>query len=250
MEPASPPFDAAQAAPAARLLDLARQSTARISKIELDGKTYWVKRREKLGLRMRLQKGDAAAAFERERAAYRQLSRAGLPVPPLVAEDSDLFVIPDCGSNLARILRRQSGTLQERVAIFDKAARALAEFHRAGFSHGRPSLKDILWDGERIRLIDFERFAPDRKTTAHFAEDVLIIVFNALSVSVQHCAEIDQIAESYRGAGDAEVWRLAKMRARRMRWMNWLTKPIQWRGPGKASEFKALPLTLDYFRRR
>lgn len=248
MESASPPFDPAQTTPAARLLDLARKSAARISKIELDGRTYWVKRREKLGLRMRLQKGDAAAAFDRERAAYRQLERAGLPVPPIVAEDGDLFVVPDCGSNLARILRRQSGSLQERMAIFDKAARALAAFHGAGFSHGRPSLKDILWDGQTIRFIDFERFALDRKTTAHFAEDALIMVFNALSVSVRQCPEIDQIAESYLDAGDAEVWRLTKTRARRLRWMNWLSKPIQWRGPGKANEFKAIPLTLDYFR--
>jgi len=196
---------------------------------------------------MRLQKGDTIHAFQRELDAYQILADAGLPVPPIVAKRDDLFVIPDCGKNLGRILAHQAGRPEERLQIFDRAARGLAQFHRAGFSHGRPSLKDVLWDGTQIRFIDFERFAPDRTEPGHFAEDVVIMIFNALSVSGQRCAEVDQLVESYRDAGTDEVWELARRRALRMRWLNWITKPIQWRRAGKAKEFKAIPLTLETF---
>ncbi len=77
-----------------RLTQKAQACTARVSKLEHQGQFYWVKREEKLSLRLRLQKGASASAFERERAALHQLAKLRAPVPAIVAEGPDFFVHP------------------------------------------------------------------------------------------------------------------------------------------------------------
>ena len=231
----------------AELRRLAEASTGRVARLELGGQTYWVKRREDLSLRMRLQKGDAAQAFEAERDAYRALARIGAPVPEIVAEGDGYFVTPDCGEMVSKILAEQSGTLESRLKLFETVAVGLWAFHEKGVSHGRPSLKDICWDGARVRFLDFERYGEKRNTERGHAEDLVMIVFNALAIAQKPCPEVDHLIETYRSLAPDAYWERARALCKRMRWMDWATKPIQMRREGRAKEFKAIPLTLKAF---
>ncbi|WP_226779170.1 hypothetical protein [Oceaniglobus trochenteri] len=215
----------------------------RVQHIIHDGKTIWLKRRERLGPVRRLQKGDSARAFEAERAALHEWAALGAPAPRILAEGPEFFAMADSGRPLHTLMTDDAAHLP----AFRAAARALADLHRRGLSHGRPSLKDICWDGEKITFLDLERYAPRRNTPKGHAMDLVMFVFNGLTVGRGMTPEMAAAIETYRAEDPAHVWEAARAWCHRMRWIDWLTKPIQMRGPGKAKEFKAIPLTLATF---
>jgi len=229
------------------LLERAAGTTRRIERIEHQGQFVWVKREEKLSLRMRLQKGSGASAFERERAALHRLMELDVPAPPILAEGPDFFVIPDSGISLEAMVRRDLGADGERGVAFAEAARALARFHALGVSHGHPRLKDICWKDGRITFIDFERFSDRLNTSSGHARDVATFVFSAIAEAGRATPELDLAREAYRAADPGGIWDGARHLVRRLRFMEWLTWPLQYRKAGKAREFKAIPLTLQYF---
>ena len=233
--------------PYTRLLERAARTTGRIERLEHQGQFVWVKREEKLSLRMRLQKGPGASAFERERAALHRLEDLGAATPPILAEGPDFFVTPDSGVSLEIMVRKDIGADGERRAAFTEAARALAALHTNGLSHGHPRLKDICWKDGRITFIDFERFSDRLNNPADHARDVATFVFSAIAEAGRPTPELDLARAAYRSADPDGIWEGARDLVRRLRFLDWLTRPLQLRRAGKAREFKPIPLTLRYF---
>ncbi len=230
---------------ARRAAEVLAQHPARVQRLEVAGQFYWVKAEERLTLRMRVQKGSASRAFEAERTAARSLAAAGAPVPPVVAEGPDFFVTPDSGRPLAALLRDPAFAPGTRLPAFAAAAEGLAQFHRGGLSHGRPSIRDICWDGSRATFIDFERYAARRNTVAGHAQDLMILIFSSFAATGRPCAETDMLIETYRRADPGGIWQAAERLAHRLRWTGPLSWPI--RRFTSAREFRAIPLTLSAF---
>ncbi len=219
-------------------------SDARIAQLNHRGQFIWVKQPERYGRAvLRLQKGDPQKAFERERAALHQLGDIGVPVPEIVAEGPEYFAISDCGSSLNLVLSEANLPMDERTHIFGRAGVALADLHMRGLSHGRPSLRDICWNGSRISFIDFERFDWKRPAPKGPAQDVVMLLLNAFSMTLERRPEIDAVIAGYRENDTQNVWAEAQRLGRRLRWVNWLTRPVQMKRRG-AREFKAIPLTF------
>jgi len=189
----------------------------RIARIEAGGAAYWLKRAERPNLLWRLRKGDGRRAFEADRAALKRLAGADLPVPAIVAEGPDHFVLPDLGRPLAAMLRFSLGSAGERLAACTAAGAALAALHRAGFSHGRPSLRDMIWDGAGVWLIDFERFRDDRNCPAGFAEDLLLAVHSMIAYAGDAGPALGAFIAAYRAQAPDAVWEQVRRRARRLR---------------------------------
>lgn len=224
----------------------AQEAGPRIERMEADGQVFWIKRPEKLNLRYRLQKGDPRKAFDRERRAFADLIKAGAPVPSVTAEGPDYIVLPDCGLNL-RILLAQEPLESRRDDMLFNAIRTLAAFHKLGFAHGRPSPKDMCLVDDQILLLDFERYRRRNNTAKGQSRDLIIFAFNVAAHSPQMRAVLPEMLAIYRERSAAENWHLAQQLCRRMRWMDWATKPIQMRPGNKAQEFKVIPLILDLF---
>ncbi len=219
----------------------------RVSRFEHDGQIIWIKRQEKLSLRMRLQKGNAQTAFKAERTALHTLQTAGIPVPDILAEGPDFIATADSGPSLQYLLMAQSGTPSERAKAFKAAGEQLATMHAAHLSHGRPSIKDICWKNDHITFLDFERFHAKRNTPKGHMQDLIMLVFSAYAVTGRDCPEITGAIEGYRANDPDHIWERAARWCHKMRWVDFVTKPIQWRRAGKAREFKAIPLTLNAF---
>lgn len=223
------------------------QTDRRVSLLEHNGETIWVKKLEKLSLRMRMQKGDPRAAFLSERAALHRLQAAGVPVPVIVAEGVDYFAITDSGTSLKRLLLGLHGPSLEHLDAYQAAGRQLALMHKQHLSHGRPSVKDICWKDGHITFLDFERFHDKRNTPKGHMQDLVMMVFSAYAVTGRNCPEIDALITGYRRNDPAGIWQAGANWCAKMNWVNILTKPVQWRGAGKALEFKAIPLTIQAF---
>ncbi|CAN0593854.1 unnamed protein product, partial [Ectocarpus sp. 12 AP-2014] len=192
--------------------------SGRIESIEHQERTLWVKRPEKLHGKLRLYKGDPAKAFRAEQEAVQRFADKGLPIAPLVAVGDGFIAFEDAGEPLKNLLRFEDHTLEERIAMMEGAATALAAFHASGISHGRPNLKDILWQNGKARFIDFERASRARDTAKGHAEDVILFFFSAFAELDNSSVEIEAARKAYIAAGGAAFWDLAVARMARFKW--------------------------------
>jgi tRNA A-37 threonylcarbamoyl transferase component Bud32 len=229
------------------LFERAARTQGRVSRLEHHGRVVWVKREEELSLRMRLQKGASASAFERERRALHRLAALDLPTPRILAEGPDFFAIEDAGVSLLTMVRHDLGDDGGRRDAFAAAGEGLAAFHANHLSHGNPRLKDICWKDGRITFIDYEKFDDSRNNPAGHARDVATFVLNAIAEAGGVTPDLDAARDAYRAHDRQGIWEGAAQLVRRLRYLDWLTKPLQMRRPGRSREFKAIPATRAYF---
>jgi hypothetical protein len=219
----------------------------RIGHFDLDVETYWVKRVDRPNLLNRLQKGPPKAIFDADLAAVKALAARGVPVPQIVGEGPGFFVARDSGPTLDHILRSQAGTVDERVAAFSAAGAALARLHRMGISHGRPVLRDLCWKEGQFTFLDFENFRPHRNQPRHFRLDLIIFVLSCYAAQRDELPEIVAAKAAYRADDAAGIWQMAADWLRGKRWVDVVTKPLQWGADPHAREFKSIPVTLRAF---
>lgn len=234
---------------AALLLEQARAlPQKRVQPLEVAGRRYWVKRPEKLGLRLRVQKGDSARAFRAELAQIRRFAALGAPVPRILAEAPGLVVLEDVGRPVSFLLARCPEA--ESRAVLQQAARALAGLHAKGLAHGRPRLRDICWDGARISFVDLEAGARVKAPRWRCARDLLIFLHSLLQSGQDVAALLPEVIASYEQADDAGILPLARHLARRLRALRLLVGPVVRRDRRRhkhRSEFIAFAALLDIF---
>ncbi len=193
----------------------------RIEKVEAEGRTFWIKRPESLSSRMRLQKGDPRAAFARERAAHERFAANGLPVPRIVASGEGFVVTEDVGVPIRGMARRSPADPAFLDAL-TRAAKALAAFHAAAETHGRPGLKDICLRGGDITFLDFERAGK-----GDAALDLLVFLF---SVAVETGGDLPALTvarDAYVAAAAPDTWETARRRARLFAPLGHLLWPVR-----------------------
>lgn len=219
----------------------------RIRPVDAAGHRYWLKRVEDLPLRMRLQKGNPRRAFEAERRALHVLGGAGLPVVPMVAEGADWFALTDGGPTLASLVTKGKLPADELAVVFAAAGKALARLHLAGFSHGRPVLRDICWDGRDARFIDLERFRDRRASGMAQAVDLVILVQGWFIAVPEARAELGIMLRAYVAlAGRGNLVR-ARQIARALGWLAPLSRLLGAMGV-RSRDWRAVPLTLGHLR--
>lgn len=226
---------------------------ARLTRISWQGRDFWLKRPERPGFRMRLQKGDPRAAFERERAGLHTLGRLGLSVPQLVDEGPDHLLIADGGVPLTTLLRDATISDAEARRAILAAAEALYHLHAAGVAHGRPSLKDTLWDGQRISLIDLERFGVTRDPYRAQVMDLMLFAFSCFMLrprggreSAVIAADIEAALAHYHALDTGRVWEGAVRWVRGKRWLLPLSWPLRVLRPS-SRELQAIPRLFQHF---
>ncbi len=202
---------------------LAEAGGARIQRVDVAGHVYWIKRPEHLSLRMRLQKGDPKAAFEAEVAAHTAYADQGLPVAKVVAATDSYLITHDGGTSLKKLLR--DGDEAFPMALTG-AAQALAALHSAGVNHGRPSLKDICWDGTRIAFLDLERAGREANAAHAQSTDLMILIFSTAVETGGDISAMQTARDAYLSVGAATVWKDAQSRARRYAPLGWLAWPV------------------------
>ena len=212
-----------------------------------NGERLWLKRIEALSLRLRLQKGDGQRAFQNELNALHVLAKAGLPVPEILAEGPDHFVISDVGPTLAHLLRSSATPFAKRAAAFRAAGAAIGRLHAAGFVHGRPAIRDICWDGDEARFIDLEQFSDQRRSARNRAMDIVVFTQTYMTEMGASGPCLDVAIDAYRAASPAGSMANVRKLALVLLPLVPLTAPVRWLRPS-AKEFKAIPQTLAYLR--
>lgn len=212
-----------------------------------NGERLWLKRASDLSARMLPRRGETRRAFVHELSALRVLGKAGLPVPEIVAEGPDHFVLADAGPTLAKVLRSSATPFAKRAAAFRAAGKAIGEVHAAGFAHGNPAISDICWDGEAARFIDLERFAGRRRLALTQAMDVVAFASSYISEVEATGPYLDIALDAYRAAAPANAVQRVKRLAFWLSPIAALNAPMHWVAP-KAKGYLTTRRTLAYLR--
>lgn len=234
-----------QSTPLSALVARAAAPGPRIEPVDLEGARYWIKRPEALSLRWRLQKGDPLRLFAAERETHRLMQARGVPVPPLLAEAEDYLILPDCGPTLAALMR--AADRPSHWAAFAAAGTALARLHALGLAHGRPQPRDLCWDGATLRFLDFERGGVATRRQQAF--DLIQLVYGIHCHDLEAPPEAQAVLAAYRAEDQSALWPVVARWAKRLRWLEPLTRPAQWyearyRGHKRFHEVRALPAAL------
>ena len=217
----------------------------RVQRVAAGGRAVWLKQAEQLSLRWRLQKGDTRRAFEADREGLHVLEALGLPVAHVVAEGPDFFATEEVGVQIAHLLRNAEFAGPDRIAAARAAGAGLAALHRAGVAHGRPSIRDICWDGQAARFIDLERFRKGRAGQGAMALDLLILLHSMFAITRGPAPEIDAALAGWQDGAPGGIWPVVQARAARFAWLGGLARQVLRLRP-RSRELGALPLTLDF----
>ena len=118
----------------------------------------------------------------------------------------------------------------------------LARCGSQGFSHGRPAVRDLCWDGTSVRFIDMEKFSPRHHSPRHFAADMLIFVHSVFAAGGGE-QDLENALTAYRNAGGP--WQAAIALARRLRWIGPVARGLRRLKPD-SREVTAVEPTLAY----
>lgn len=217
------------------------EAPVRVRMLETPAGRMWLKRVEQLSLRWRLQKGSGRKSFERDREGLHVMGAAGLPVAPIVAEGPDYFVTPDLGITLRALMA--DAPEDERLRAFAAAGAALAALHARGYSHGRPAVRDLCWDGAEVRFIDMEKFSALRDAPRHFATDVLVFIHSVFAAG-GGAAELDAALEAYSQAAP-RGWAATVALTHRFGWLAGFARTLRSLKP-RSRELNAVEPTLAY----
>lgn len=162
-----------------------------------------------------------------EAARLQRWRAAGLPVPELLEAGREYFVTADAGQSLRSWLREE-GDAALRLKAVTHAARALGELHRTGFCHGRPFLKDIVFDGRQVTFVDLEEDPVQVMplVTAQTRDLMLFVMSFTASLGERHArSELKQIAAVYWEHNPSA--RLRRVLRRNLRAIWWAALPLR-----------------------
>lgn len=168
--------------------------------------------------------GDSVLAEARRLRAWKD---AGLPVPELLEVAPGHILTADAGQPLRSWLRAQTDPVR-RLEAGVLAARSLAQLHRLGYCHGRPFLKDIVYDGRRVAFIDLEE-TPEQVmplVTAQVRDLMLFVMSCTASLGESHPPEdLRAIADAYWQINPSA--RVRRVLRRNLRAIYWLALPLR-----------------------
>lgn len=162
-----------------------------------------------------------------EAARLQRWRQAGLPAPEVLEVGAAHFVTADAGVPLRDWLREEADPVRRLEAV-TMAARALGQLHRLGFCHGRPFLKDIVYDGRQVTFIDLEEEPSEVMplVTAQVRDLMLFVMSYTASLAGRHSlAELRAIAAAYRETNPAA--RLHRVLRRNLRALWWAALPLR-----------------------
>lgn len=134
--------------------EIAAHPERRIFSFEWDGKTYWIKKKQGNG-RNSLVKYSVEKEFYYEIAHISIAASAVDSVPDVVLLTDTYMVMRDGGRNIKDQLASDMPE-EKKLTMLCAAGEALAKLHHAELYHGRPAMRDMTWDGSRVRFLDWE----------------------------------------------------------------------------------------------
>ena len=178
----------------------------RILPFTFNHERYWLKQPERLFGVWKILKPTPKQAFINEITRLQFLQQKQAPVPELVLFGEDFLVLKDAGMSVGGIVGNQDYSASRVQFILQHCVRALTDLHKQGLSHGRPALRDMLWQNGKVTFIDFEMRNPQVDSAAQKARDALIFIHSLCREENLTDAQIQNIIAIYRENCSEQEW--------------------------------------------
>lgn len=200
-----------------------RSASPKVFRLEMNGQTVFVKQRRpsKNPLGKRLQRLLFAASgnpllaptgvsdnnVRTEAGNLKHMAALGLPVPAVLHEEDDYFVMTRTGRKLERYLIREPERREEYIR---RAAELLRKLHSFGLAHGGAQIRNFTKpeDNDLISLIDFEEVISVEHMAEFQLRDLFLLVFSLEKKNM--VPDISLVCRYYAGGAadtDADGWR-------------------------------------------
>jgi tRNA A-37 threonylcarbamoyl transferase component Bud32 len=94
-------------------------------------------------------------ALRMEATRLQEFRAKGFLAPEVKAFNDEMLILTHLGPQLRHELDQMTN-VDQRLAVMKIATAELARLHNAGLAHGRPYLRDMTWDGDKIGFLDLE----------------------------------------------------------------------------------------------
>lgn len=240
-------------------------NSARIQHFSWEGRAYWLKQIEKprpgvvdgvgrlliLLTRNPLYAPATVSGAEALQAEIRRLQKVadkGMPVGRVVLSDRDWFVVPDLGLSIRQIMDDPETDDGYRQAALKAAAESLAGMHASNIWHGKPTLRDMVWDGQQIWYVDFEEDPAAYFSAAQCkVRDLMFFVYSLFRYLQPGDPLLEALVLAYRERAPAEIWPGACRLARRMPIVYGVCTALDWLG---IRDLRQVRQMLRLFRRQ
>lgn len=174
-----------------------------------EGQTYWIKRRLSNG-RNQFAKSSVNVQF------YTEIARSSIAhtltglSPEIVYLDADCMVTRAAGENINHWMRRRNVSEEEKLEILIRTGQALGELHQAGMTHGRPALRDFLYEDGRVTLLDWENMPRWDNKKKRMTMDYLLLLLSLFREPYSEIDYIKALEKGYTGANGGETRKWAR----------------------------------------
>lgn len=207
-----------------------------------EGRKYWIKKKQGNG-RNQWAKASESHQFYYEAAHIMMAARLVPSVPDMVLLTDDCMVLRDAGYNAAEWLRGRSGDDVKRHILYEAGA-ALARLHEAGLFHGRPALRDMTWNGEKIVFLDWENRPFFKDLERRQCMDVVLFFQGMYRESWMKEDWLDAAFAGYAAAGGEERLRKVSLFLKRYAWIGRLCAALR---PFHFKDVEALDKVYEWF---
>lgn len=128
----------------------------RIYKFQYANQFYWLKQPEQLRGIWKVLKPHPSLAFQRELKKLQFLMEKKAPIPKLVFWGKDFFVLEDGGEAASHLIGNNSYSIDDVNRMLVDIVDAILSLHKQELIHGRPAIRDIIWNNGKVLFIDFE----------------------------------------------------------------------------------------------
>lgn len=167
------------------------------------GQTFWLKKKQSND-RVR------AAKYSVEKEFYYEVARISIAAqmtdcaPDMVLLQDSCFVLRNGGRTVQEWLMSEVPE-QEKRNIAREAGRTLCRLHQAGLYHGRPALRDMVWNGRRLTLLDWENRTYFRDLPHRQMTDAVLLLQGMYREPWMKEAYVRAAWDGYREAGGAAL---------------------------------------------
>ncbi|MCK3658199.1 hypothetical protein A4G18_05620 [Pasteurellaceae bacterium Pebbles2] len=199
----------------------------RIFRFEFEGKFYWLKQPEHPKGSQRLLKLFSQKHFQQEAERLLVLQKGGAPIPQVYVANDKMLVLEDAGKSVSALLSSDALSSEQKQQILDDSAKALVDLHQKNFIHGRPLVKDILWQNGQVRFVDFEAVSHSKNLRWHKIRDSLLFVYGLGRERSLSREQIQNTIKTYRTFADPTQWQEALKIVSRFHWLYPLLLPFK-----------------------
>ncbi|WP_192900611.1 RIO1 family regulatory kinase/ATPase [Rodentibacter pneumotropicus] len=206
---------------------LEEQKGKRVYKFSYQGKEYLLKQPERLSGVWLLLKPYPKKSFKNELMTLLYLSKQGVPVPKVVYHGKDFFVLEDVGMSISQWTDDPSCSEEQKFSILSDASQALIGLHKKGLVHGRPAIRDIIWNNSKVIFLDFESRSKSQNKDWLIVRDMLFFFDSLCHKNTISDELIKEIALYYQTHCDSRNWEIMQNYLSKFRWVYYLLLPFK-----------------------